>query len=105
MVHVELPWVSRICLFKRVFRPRDLKRTSEAKALITVSYAARLNPCPSFINATRKNLLPFRQQPINRTNLILFGQALFKAINKLHRQKANCSANLDTSEVQPSLRD
>jgi hypothetical protein len=24
-----------------------------------------------------------------RTNLILFGQALLKAINKLHRQKAN----------------
>jgi hypothetical protein len=24
MVHVELPWVSRICLFKRVFSPRDV---------------------------------------------------------------------------------
>jgi hypothetical protein len=34
-----------------------------------------------------KDLLPFRQQPINRSNLILFAQALFKAINKLHRQK------------------
>jgi hypothetical protein len=40
---------------------------------------ARLNPCPSFISATRKNLLSFRQQPINETNLILFGQALLKA--------------------------
>ena len=39
---------------------------------------ARLNPCPSFINTTQ-NSLPFRQQPISRTNLILLGQALFKA--------------------------
>jgi hypothetical protein len=84
------------------------RRTSEAKALIrrvrcgTVendlsavfitwgepeAHAARLNPCPSLINATRKNLLSFRQQPINETNLILFGQALLKAINTLHCQK------------------
>jgi hypothetical protein len=35
----------------------------------------------------------------------LIGQALFKAINMLHRQKASSSANLDSSEVQPSLRD
>ncbi len=48
---------------------------------------ARLNPCPSFLNATRKNLLSFRQQPINETNLILFGHALLQAINKLHGQK------------------
>jgi hypothetical protein len=47
---------------------------------------ARLNPCPSFIRATL-NSLPFRNQPINRSSLILPGQALFKAINKLHRQK------------------
>jgi hypothetical protein len=31
----------------------------------------------------------------NGSNLILFGRTLLKAINKLHRQKANCSANLD----------
>jgi hypothetical protein len=30
--------------------------------------------------------LPFRQQPIRRSNPILLCQALFKAINKLHRQ-------------------
>jgi hypothetical protein len=41
--------------------------------------------------------LSFRQQPINETNLILFGQALLKAINTLHRQKTSRSANLDTS--------
>jgi len=27
-------------------------------------------------------MLPFRQQPINRSNLILFAQALFKAIKE-----------------------
>jgi hypothetical protein len=43
-----------------------------------------------------ENLLSFRKQPIHRTNPILFGQALFKAINNLHRQKASCSANLDS---------
>jgi hypothetical protein len=32
--------------------------------------------------------LPFGQQPTNRSNLILFGQALLKAINKLHHRKA-----------------
>jgi hypothetical protein len=32
----------------------------------------------------------------NRSNLILFGRTLLKAINKLHRQKAYCFANLDT---------
>src|ERR1700733_15682422 len=36
--------------------------------------------------------------PINRTNLILFVNALFKAINKLHPQKTSRSANLDSSE-------
>jgi hypothetical protein len=46
-----------------------------------------LKPCPSFIS-TRENLLPSRQQPINRDNLILLGPALLKAINKLHHRKA-----------------
>jgi hypothetical protein len=32
----------------------------------------------------------------NSSNLILFGRTRLKAINKLHRQKTNCSANLDT---------
>jgi hypothetical protein len=90
---------------QRHLSPRLSSPQTMAKALITASYVARLNPCPSLINATRKNLLPFRQLPINRTNLILFGQPPFKAINKSHRQKANCSANLDRFEVQPSLRD
>jgi hypothetical protein len=36
----------------------------------------------------------------NRTNLILAGQNLLKAINKLHRQNAICFANLDRSEIQ-----
>jgi hypothetical protein len=34
----------------------------------------------------------------NRSNLILFGRTFLKAINKLRRQKANCSANLDILE-------
>jgi hypothetical protein len=34
----------------------------------------------------------------------LFCQALLKDINKLDGQKATCSANLDGSDVQPSLR-
>jgi hypothetical protein len=33
--------------------------------------------------------LPFRRQPIDRSNLILLCQAPFRAINKLHRQKAS----------------
>jgi hypothetical protein len=41
----------------------------------------------------------------NSSNLIVFGRTLLKALNKLRRQKANCSANLDTLQVQPSLRD
>jgi hypothetical protein len=95
---------------RKLFSPWAFSRSSEAQApnILRKSVSGRrtrLNPCTSFINATRKNLLPFRQQPINKTNLILFGQALFKAINKSHRQKANCSGNLDSSEVQPSLRD
>jgi hypothetical protein len=35
-------------------------------------------PCSSFIGATQK----LRNHPINRSNLILLGQALFKAINE-----------------------
>jgi hypothetical protein len=31
-------------------------------------------------------MLPFRRRLINESNLILLRQALFKAINKLHRQ-------------------
>jgi hypothetical protein len=47
----------------------------------------------------------FRQRPIKQGNLILLGPILLKAISKLHRQKTSCSANLDSSEVQTSLRD
>jgi hypothetical protein len=37
-------------------------------------------------------------------HLILFGQALLKAINKLHGQKTSCSANLDSSDfVRPAI--
>jgi hypothetical protein len=50
-------------------------------------------------------MLPFRRRLIDESNLILFRQALFKAINKLHRLTGSYSANLDSSEVQPSLRD
>jgi hypothetical protein len=50
----------------------------------------------SFSSTQLENVLPFRRQPINRTNPIWFGQAPFKAINKLHRQKVSCSANLDS---------
>ena len=58
-------------------------------------WVAPLNPCPLF-----------RQQPANRRNLIFFGPTLLKAINKLHRQKASCSANLDSSDFRspPTLR-
>jgi hypothetical protein len=56
----------------RVFRPRILKSVPQRlKPSLARSLTARLNPCPSF----------------DRTNLILLGQALFKAINKLKRQK------------------
>jgi hypothetical protein len=48
----------------------------------------------SFSSTQLEKVLPFRRQPINRTNPIWFGQALFKAINKLPRQKMSCSANL-----------
>src|ERR1700688_364935 len=50
----------------------------------------------SFSSTQLEDVLPFSRQPINRTNPIWFGQALFKAINKLHRQKVSCSANLDS---------
>jgi hypothetical protein len=52
---------------------------------MSAKFAARLKPCPSFIMATREHAA-FRRQPINEGNLILFGQALFMAINKLNRQ-------------------
>jgi len=47
----------------------------------------------------------FRQRPIKQGKLILLGPILLKAISKLHCQKTSCSASLDSSEVQPSLRD
>ena len=40
----------------------------------------------------------FWKRLATETNLILFGQAPFKAINKLHRQKPNCSGDLDSSD-------
>jgi hypothetical protein len=40
-----------------------------------------------------ENLLSLRLQPANRSNLILFSDALLKAVNRLHRQKAPCSAD------------
>jgi hypothetical protein len=51
-----------------------------------------LSPHESVLDSSRSN----------SSNLIVFGRALLKALNKLPRQKANCSANLDTLEVQPS---
>jgi hypothetical protein len=44
-------------------------------------------------------LLSLRLQPANRSNLILFSHALLKAVNRLHRQKTPCSANLDSSDL------
>ena len=46
-----------------------------------------------------ENLLSLRLQPANRSNLILFSDALLKAVNRLHRQKAPCSANLDSPDI------
>jgi hypothetical protein len=43
-----------------------------------------------------------RLQPANRNNRILFSNAPLEPINSLHRQKAPCSADLDSPEVQPS---
>jgi hypothetical protein len=40
------------------------------------------------------------QQLINKTNLILSGQALFRASNNLHRQKAGQSAHLDSLDTK-----
>jgi hypothetical protein len=39
-----------------------------------------------------ENLLSLRLQPANRSNLILFSDALLKAVNRSHRQKAPWSA-------------
>jgi hypothetical protein len=66
-------------------------------------FSRAVNSRLSFSSTQLENVLPFRRQPINRTNPIWFGQAPFKTINKLHRQKASCSANLDSLEVQPDL--
>ena len=46
-----------------------------------------------------ENLLSLKLQPANRSNLILFSDALLKAVNTLHRQKASCSANLDSPDI------
>jgi hypothetical protein len=45
-----------------------------------------LSPHESVLDSSRSN----------SSNLILFGRTLIKAINKLPRQNANCSAHLDT---------
>jgi hypothetical protein len=63
-----------------------------------------LKPRPSFIRLTLK-LTAIETAAGQHKHLMLFARTLPKAINKLHRQKASCSANLDSPEVQPSLRD
>jgi hypothetical protein len=70
---------------------------SEAPDAPACGVARLLKPYPSFTRLTL-NSLPFRQQPINSTNLILLGQARLKAINKLDCQRGSYSANLDSSE-------
>ena len=77
----------------------------DSKALISPRLWSAAETVPFVHQADPEMSLPFRQQPINRTNLIFFGTILLKAINKLNRQKTTCTANLDSSEVQPSLRD
>jgi hypothetical protein len=59
----------------------------------------------SFSSTQLENVLPVRRQPIKPNNPIWFGQALFKAINKLHRQKSEFSANLDSLDgVSPRTK-
>jgi hypothetical protein len=67
---------------------------------MSAKFTARLNPCRSSPTATREKALPSRRQPINESNLILFGRALNKTINELHRQIASQSANLDSSKEE-----
>jgi hypothetical protein len=62
-------------------------------------------PVPFVDPSHSKNLLGLRKAPINSSNLILFAHAPSKAINNLHRQKTSSSSNVDSFEVQPSLRD
>jgi hypothetical protein len=56
-----------------------------------VCHITRLKPCPSFLS-TCENLLPFTPCPNNRDDMILCGQAFFKAINRV--------ANLDNSVLK-----
>src|ERR1700722_11969463 len=75
---------------------------SQDDDFVGVSKASGRGHRPSFNHTTRK-LLSLNLQPANRSNLILFSNALIKAVNRLHRQKAPCSANLDSPEADGVL--
>ena len=57
----------------------------DPNALISLRLWSAAETVPFVHQADPKKSLPFRQQPINRTNLIFFGPILLKAINKLNR--------------------
>jgi hypothetical protein len=65
----------------RPFPRRRLKsRTSGAKALVSGSACGTAKPVP-FVSSTQLgNLLPFKQQPINRSSLML--SQVFSTLNK-----------------------
>ena len=66
--------------------PWDWGEIVERSAVFFYFSRRFLSPHESVLDSSRSN----------SSNLILFGRTLIKAINKLPRQNANCSANLDT---------
>jgi hypothetical protein len=102
MGKLSIAEVLRLRATSSVSRGKSVRRSAQDDDFVGVSKASGRAHLPSFIHPTRK-LVVMRLQPADRSNLILFSDALLKAGNRLHRQKVPCSANLDSSATTSNM--
>jgi hypothetical protein len=62
---------------------------ADSKALTSASALCGTAEAVPFVHHRNPRTHVIQTAPMNRGNLFLFGHVLFKAINKLHRQKAS----------------
>jgi hypothetical protein len=84
----------------RVIKHRRGPSTPRHKRCVTRSICERSAQDDVFVRGLKKNI---PSKVALRTNVLR--QHMKPLLTQLHPQKENCSANLDSSEIQPSLRD
>ena len=80
-----------------------VQRRARPKALISRTTCGTAEPVPFVHQHNSKTYAHLDSSRSTEPGLILFGRVLLRAIDTFHRQKVNCSANLDTLECTSPL--